>query len=310
MIRDLSAWRRMLRPSWEQRREAQAAAARAVDARAEADDARIMAEIAGGRQRVAERVDELKALSERETLACGNVLSSIVENVRGLISETDRTVTQAKARSDAATSRFIDGMQQDAGSQAAAVAEVLRLADGVEEAIRSINGLTQYSNLLAINARIEAARIGEQGRGFAVIAQHMRDLSVTIRESADKVSAAIGAVREGLPPVGARATSMQERTRAFVDEVAAQVKLASLQTDRSADQAAHSRLDAVIELSNQALSHLQFQDPLVQNLSAIDRDIAQIEGRVRRVLRGEDLETLDDDPSSGAQPAPGKITLF
>jgi methyl-accepting chemotaxis protein len=274
------------------------------------DDARVMAEIAEGRARVAGRVDELKSLSERETLACGNVLSSIVDNVRGLISETDRTVAQAKARSDAATSRFIEGMQQDAGSQAAAVAEVLRLADGVEEAIRSINGLTQYSNLLAINARIEAARIGEQGRGFAVIAQHMRDLSITIRESADKVSAAIGAVRQGLPPVGARATSMQERTRTFVDEVAAQVKSASLQTERSADKAAHGRLDAVIELSNQALSHLQFQDPLVQNLSSINRDIAQVEGRVRRVLRGEDLEALADDPSSGAQPAPGKITLF
>jgi methyl-accepting chemotaxis protein len=277
------------------------------------DDARIMAEIAGGRQRVAERVDELKSLSERETLACGNVLSSIVDNVRDLISETDRTVAQAKARSDAATSRFIEGMQQDAGSQTAAVAEVLRLADGVEEAIRSINGLTQYSNLLAINARIEAARIGEQGRGFAVIAQHMRDLAITIRESADKVSTAIGAVRQGLPPVGARATSMHERTRSFVDEVAAQVKSASLQTDpaqRSADNAIHGRLDAVIELSNQALSHLQFQDPLVQNLASINRDIAQVEGRVRRVLSGEHLETLANVASSGGQPAPGKITLF
>jgi methyl-accepting chemotaxis protein len=297
----------MLWPPWDRRRQPQApvpAPARGID------DARVLREIAEGRQRVAGRVDELKSLSERETLACGNVLSSIVDNVRGLISETDRTVAQAKARSDAATSRFVEGMQQDAGSQAAAVAEVLRLADGVEEAIRSINGLTQYSNLLAINARIEAARIGEQGRGFAVIAQHMRDLSITIRESADKVSAAIGAVRQGLPPVGARATSMQERTRTFVDEVAAQVKSASLQTERSADQAAHGRLDAVIELSNQALSHLQFQDPLVQNLSSINGDIAQVEGRVRRVLRGEDLEALADDSSSGAQPAPGKITLF
>ena len=302
----------MLRPPWDMGHASRVDGARSpvADARPPVDDALVMAEIAGARQRVAERVGELKSLSERETLACGNVLSSIVDNVRGLISETDRTVAEAKARSDAATSRFIEGMQQDAGSQAAAVAEVLRLADGVEEAIRSINGLTQYSNLLAINARIEAARIGEQGRGFAVIAQHMRELSVTIRESADKVSAAIGAVRQGLPPVGARATSMQERTRSFVDEVAAQVKSASLQTKSTADKAVHGRLDAVIELSNQALSHLQFQDPLAQDLSLIDRDIAQVEGRVRRVLRGEDLEALANDASSGAQPAPGKITLF
>ena len=109
---------------------------------------------------------------------------------------------------------------------------------------------------------------------------------------------------------------MHERTRSFVEEVAAQVESASLQTDSgaargSADRAAPGgRLDAVIELSNQALSHLQFQDPLAQELSSIDRDLAQVEGRVRRVLRGEALEALSSDSSSGAQPAPGKITLF
>jgi len=291
----------MLRPPWEQKQAPQAPVRRV-------DEALVMAEIAQGSQRVAGRVEELKALSERETLACGNVLSSIVDNVRELITETDRTVAAAKARSDAATARFIEGMQQDAATQQAAVKEVLGLADGVEEAIRSINGLTQYSNLLAINARIEAARLGEQGRGFAVIAQHMRDLSQTIRESADKVSAAIGAVRQGLPPVGARASSMHERTRGFVQEVGAQAKPGSAAADSGS---AHSaRLDAVIELSNQALSHLQFQDPLVQDLSSIERDVALVENRVRRVLQGENLEAISTDQSPGGQPAPGKITLF
>ncbi len=292
----------MLGPPSEQQRE-QPLPARRVD------EALLMAEIAQGKERVAGRVQKLKSLSENETLACGNVLSSIVDNVRDLIAQTDRSVAQAKARSDETTAGFVKEMQGDAGVQEAAVKEVLRLADGVEEAIRSINGLTQYSNLLAINARIEAARIGEQGKGFAVIAQHMRDLSVTIRESADKVSSAIGAVRQGLPPVGARATSMHERARSFVGVLAEQAKSASLQTD--SNSAHSSRLDAVIELSNQALSHLQFQDPLVQNLSSIDRDLALVESRVRRVLQGEtDLEAVANDQSAGGRPAPGKITLF
>jgi methyl-accepting chemotaxis protein len=269
--------------------------------------AAVMAELGRVKKNVAGRVEDLKSLSERETLACGNVLSGIVDNVRELIAETDRTVAEVQARSDAATARFVEQMQQDAGTQAAAVEDVLQLAGNVEQAIAAINGLTQYSNLLAINARIEAARLGEQGKGFAVIAQHMRDLSGTIRESADKVSAAIGAVRQGLPPVGARASAMHERTRSFVEEVAAQVKSASLRDSTSQ----HSgRLDAVIELSNAALSHLQFQDPLVQNLSSINGDLAQVEGRVRRVLRGEALETLNSSASGGEQPEPGKITLF
>ena len=274
------------------------------------DQSLVLAEIAQGKQRVAGRVEELKSLSERETLACGNVLSSIVDNVRDLITETDKTVAAAKARADEATSRFVGEMQQDAMKQEAAVKDVLVLADGVEEAIGSINGLTQYSNLLAINARIEAARLGEQGRGFAVIAQHMRDLSVTIRQSADKVSSAIEAVRQGLPPVGSRASSMHERTRGFVEALAEQAKASSLQPGSSS---AHGgRLEGVMQLSNEALSHLQFQDPLVQNLSSINRDFDLLEGRVRRVLAGEvALAALSQDESTGAaRPAPGKITLF
>jgi methyl-accepting chemotaxis protein len=301
VITDLSAWRRMFKPPPEQKREQQPPAATV-------DEALVLAEIARGKESVAGRVEQLTSLSEREILACGNVLSSIVEHVRKLISETDRSVAAAKARSDAATSRFIDGMQQDASSQATAVQEVLQLAGRVQEAIGSINGLTQYSNLLAINARIEAARLGEQGRGFAVIAQHMRDLALTIRESADKVSAAIGAVRQGLPPVGARATAMHERTRGFVAEVAEQVNSASARSDPGSGHG--SRLDELIELSNRALSHLQFQDPLAQNLASINRDVAQVESRVRRALQGEDLEALASDAAAGGRPAPGKITLF
>jgi methyl-accepting chemotaxis protein len=273
------------------------------------DEGLVLTELAQGKERVADRVEELKSLSESETLACGNVLSKIVDNVRELIVETDRSVAQAKARSDQTTASFVKEMQGDASAQASAVTGVLRLADGVDEAIRAINGLTQYSNLLAINARIEAARLGEQGRGFAVIAQHMRELSQTIRDSAGKVSTAIGAVREALPPVGERATSMQERTRRFVGALAEQSKAAALQADRGS---AHSgQLDAVIELSNQALSHLQFQDPLVQNLSSINGELQRVESRVRRVLRGEtQLEAVSTEDAAGGQPVPGKITLF
>ncbi len=271
-----------------------------------------MAEIGQGKDRIAGRVDQLQALTEREILACGAVLSTIVDNVRDLIGETQRTVAASTARSKETTSRFIADMQGDILAQDAAVSQVLLLAEGVEDAIESINGLTQYSNILAINARIEAARIGEQGRGFAVIADHIRELSKTIRESADKVGSAIGAVRQGLPPVRERATSMRDRTLHFVDMVDEQVKSASLHTEDGSG--ASGRLDVVMELSNKALSHLQFQDPMVQELGSINRDLGVVECRVGRILDGEvDLEPAEydhDRSANGDQPQPGKIILF
>lgn len=271
---------------------------------------RVVEQIGVARERVGRRIGQLKSLTEHEVLACGRVLSGIVDNVRGLIDETGRDVAASLARSDAATTRFIGEMQDDIRAQEEAVGHMLALADGMQQAIDAIEGLSHYSNILSINARIEAARIGEQGAGFAVIADHTRELSRTIREAAQRVSGAIGAVREGLPPVSARASAMQQRTRAYIELVGEQMKSASAQSATGA--AGHRGLEEVMRLSNEALSHLQFHDPLTQGLAAIDGEIATAEARVRRVLGGElELEALSPEPQDAAQgPAPGKITLF
>ena len=276
----------------------------------EAVAARVMAEIVEGKDRVATRVEELKALTKREILACGGVLSSIVDHVRGLVAETDRTVAASLARSERLTSRFVTEMQDDILAQETAVNQVLLLADGIEDAIDAINGLAQSSHMLAINARIEAARLGGHGRGVAVIADQMREMSKTVRETADRVRSSIAAVRQGLPPVRERATAMHDRTRSFIDVIAEEVRAASLQTD--ATSAGSGRLDAVIELSNTALSHLQFQDVLVKKLESIDRGLDAVERRVSRVLDGHvEHEPIDDDRlPRGLEPAAGEVVLF
>ena len=280
---------------------------------AEPSAPRVREEIDLGRSRVASRVEAMRVLTEREILACGRVLSGIVETAREIITDTDGAVAAAIARSDENTARFIGEMQRDIEAQETAVTEVLTLADSMEEAIGAINSLSQYSDLLSINARIEAARIGEAGAGFAVIAEQTRQLSGTIRGAAERVGAAIGAVREGLPPVRERASAMQERARTFIDEVAQEMKHGSRESTATA---AGHRLEAVMRLSNEALSHLQFQDPLVQELNAINRDFAALAERVARVLAGEAaLEPLAPLAPEGvrrveARPESGKVTLF
>jgi hypothetical protein len=271
--------------------------------------ARVLEEIDGGKTRVSREIGDLKRLSERAALACGHLLSGIVDTVRHLIGEADRAATESRARFSELTSRFVGEMQDDIRAQQTAVDEVLRLADGIEGAVDAINSLTLSSHMLAINASIEAARLGPHGRGVAVIAGQMREMSHTVRVTAETVRASIDAVRAGLPPVRERAACMHERTRTFIEVVAEQMKLASLQAD--ADVRGNGRLDTVIEMSNKALSHLQFQDPFAQRLSSIDGDLDVLEARVRRVLDGIALEPLAaGDPPRGDAPPAGEVRLF
>jgi methyl-accepting chemotaxis protein len=268
---------------------------------------RLLRELDGAREAVRSRIRALQALTEREVLGCGRVLSDIVERVRDIIGRMEGSAAASLARSGAETSRFIGDMQADIQAQQQAVARVLALAEGMKEAVASIKGLSHYSNLLSINARVEAARIGADGAGFAVIADHTRELSRTIRETSERVATAIEAVREGLPVVNAHATSMQARTQSFIDALAASNAAAK----GGATGEASGRLQEVVELTNRALSHLQFHDPLAQGLSALESDVSVAHERMKRVAAGE---LLEDAPlaQSAANPAQaaGKVILF
>ena len=89
----------------------------------------------------------------------------------------------------------MDKLSSDLSLVAQAVSNLTVDAEKIRQVIVVINDIAEQTNLLALNAAIEAARAGEQGRGFAVVADEVRNLSVKTRASTDSVSELIGAIR-------------------------------------------------------------------------------------------------------------------
>jgi hypothetical protein len=106
----------------------------------------------------------------------------------------------AQAEEIAAASQVLD-------KTASASQQRTKETDEVVQIIRSISGQT---NLLGLNAAIEAARVGEQGRGFGVVAEEIRKLAATSSDSIAKIDTIIKAIRTDSQGTATQAAHINE----------------------------------------------------------------------------------------------------
>jgi methyl-accepting chemotaxis protein len=87
---------------------------------------------------------------------------------------------------------------------------VLELISQVGEIVEAIREFAGQSNLLAVNARVEAAKAGEHGRGFAVVASEIRSLAEQSKESAQRIWKAVNRAEEGRRSLDDAANRMRD----------------------------------------------------------------------------------------------------
>jgi len=91
----------------------------------------------------------------------------------------------------------IQGLASEIESSAAAIQKLKDNTDSVGTVLDVIRGIAEQTNLLALNAAIEAARAGEQGRGFAVVADEVRTLAQRTQESTQEIRGVIEHLQAG-----------------------------------------------------------------------------------------------------------------
>lgn len=99
------------------------------------------------------------------------------------------------------TVKNIDQLSSILGSSQESIGSLNNHVDKIGDAVNIIQGIAEQTNLLALNAAIEAARAGEQGRGFAVVADEVRALASRTHQSTEEITKVVSAIQNQMSEV-------------------------------------------------------------------------------------------------------------
>lgn len=238
------------------------------------------------------------AASSAETAAAVAETSATVEEVKQTallsnekahaVSDAAQRVAEVAERGRSAIEGGVRGMGQIQEQMDGIGQTVVRLSErsqAIGDIIATVGSLAEQSNLLAVNAAIEAAKAGEQGRGFAIVAQEVRALADQSRQATRQVRQILGEIEKG---VGS-AVMIAEQAAKTVARGVEQANEAGAAINHLADSVSAAS-EAALQIAASSQQQLAGMDQValaMQNIKQASADHAsgsrQSEGAARRL---------------------------
>jgi aerotaxis receptor len=216
-------------------------------------------------------IDELQSETTQIAAAINQMTATIHEvsgNVQVTANEADTAHDLAEKGTQTVqqTRTEIQQLATAVQSIGTTVSEVVAQTDSISKAAELIQNVTDQTNLLALNAAIEAARAGEHGRGFAVVADEVRSLAVRTTETTQQIQSII----DNLKSKTGEAEAAAEAGRTIAEQ--------GVERAEEADQALHeiaSAVSRITEMTHQMATSIEEQSQVSEE---INQQLTRISG--------------------------------
>ncbi|MFJ3487033.1 methyl-accepting chemotaxis protein [Pseudomonas sp. NPDC090202] len=239
--------------------------------------------ISGSATQLASAAEELNAVTdesarglsqqnneiEQAATAVNQMTSAVEEVARNAVSTSEASKSATTSASDGRdlvqeTVSAIERMSGDVQSTATLIGNLADESRDIGKVLDVIRGLADQTNLLALNAAIEAARAGEAGRGFAVVADEVRALAHRTQQSTSEIERMIGSIQGGTEQAVNSMRSSTERAES------------TLNIAKGAGVALDTINSAVVEINERNLVIASAAEEQAQVAREVDRNLVNI----------------------------------
>ena len=244
------------------------------------------AQISLSSQAQSEAAASTAAAVEQITVSINSVAAN-TEDVRKL---SDRSLSQTQQGNRNVTEMIgeIHSVQEAVNQIAGSVKEFVDSTRAIAGMTQQVKEIADQTNLLALNAAIEAARAGEQGRGFAVVADEVRKLAEKSAQSANEIDSVTNSLNQKSTHVEATVQAGLRSLQATQEQVE-RVSAVLTEAGEAVTQSSHGVSDIAASVGEQSLASSEIARNVEKIAQMSEENHAAVESNARDIVRLEQL---------------------